>query len=206
MLWSILLVVLIPQDSFIRFTYCRESARGTFESQCLDVNPDGTGEVKLKRRGLQEVKASFAFSPAGRERMLAVLAATNSLAQAASYESKKKVADLGLKRLTLETPSGRKVAEFNYSDLKEVNALSAFFDAMLNQQTIIFDLDTALRYERLSVPEKLDQIENELRANRIADPQSLAAVLEKVAQDDRVMNYARTHAKELKEKVTSTKR
>src|SRR5687767_7224183 len=144
---AMLLIWLVPQEPFTRFTYCHDTARGLYESQCLYVNADGTGEIRFKRKELQEVRANFVLSPAGRDKFLGVLAATNHLADAANYETKKKVADLGTKRLTLDMPSGPRVAAFNYSDLKEVNALSAFFDAMLNQQTIIFDLDSALRFE-----------------------------------------------------------
>jgi hypothetical protein len=147
-----------------------------------------------------------ALSVAARERVVALLAGVNYLAGANSYESKRKVADLGRKQLQLETPSGRRTAEFNYSDLKEVNALATFFDALLNQQILIFDLESALRFERLTVPERLDQIESELRANRIADPAALVPVLEKVEQDQRVMIYARGQARELKEKLAAAKR
>jgi len=38
-------------------------------------------------------------------------------------------------------PSGTREAEFNYSDLKEVNALSVFFDGLLNQQGINVDME-----------------------------------------------------------------
>ena len=33
-----------------------------------------------------------------------------------------------------------------------MNALVSFFDAMLNQQTIVFDLENAIQYDRLGVP------------------------------------------------------
>jgi hypothetical protein len=199
-------LLLVPQQSFTRFTYCRESARGVYETQCSSLAPDGSGEVRLKRRGLQEIKIPVNLSPSGTERFLGVIAATNNLADSANYESKRRVADLGVKRLVLETPSGEKSAQFNYSDLKEVTALSTFFDALLNQQAIVFDLETAMRYERLTVPEKLDLIESELRSNRIADPAGLIPVLERVERDERILEYARERAAEMKTKLLATKR
>jgi hypothetical protein len=200
------LLLVVPQEAFTRFSYCRDTPRGTYESQCLYLNPDGSGEARIKRRRSDEVQQPISLSAAGRERFLAVIAGVNYLAGAANYESKRKVADLGRKRLVLEMPAGSRTAEFNYSDLKEVNALSTFFDALLNQQILMFDLESALRFERLTVPERLDQIENELRSNRVADPPGMIPLLEKVAGDQRVMNYARTQAKEMKDRLEAGKR
>jgi len=192
-----------PQAPFSRFTYCREMARGVYEKQCVSLTPEGAGQTQMKRRGANQIDGAFTLSPSGRDKMHATLTATNHLAGAKDYETKKKVADLGRKRLTLEMSSGIREADFNYSDLKEVNALAAFFDGLLNQQTFIFDLENAVRYERLSVPERLDQLDNEIKGGRIGDPEGLVPLLEKIVQDDRVMNYAREHAQQMRNKVLS---
>jgi hypothetical protein len=198
----LLLALLQPlQAPFTRFTYCREMPRGLFEKQCLAVTPDGAGESQLKRRGSDQVQNPFTLSPSGRTKFLAVIAATNNLEDRKNYETKRKVADLGRKHVSLEMSSGTREADFNYSDLKEVNALSAFFDGLLNQQTLMLDLDTAIRYERLSVPERLNQLETELKASRIGDPEALIPLLEKIAQDQRVLDYARQHAEQIKNRL-----
>ena len=198
---TLVLLLLSPQDTFTQFTYCRENSRGTYESQCVRLDPVGSGEIQFKRRTASEVRLALTLSPAAKERFIAVLAGTNFLSGAEGYESKRKVADLGRKRLTLEMPSGRREAEFNYSDLKEVNALVTFFEAMLNQETTVFDIDMARQLDRLSIPKRLDELERELKANRLADPPRLIPVLERIETDQRVVNYAREHARKLKEQA-----
>jgi hypothetical protein len=200
---TILFLVLLQTAPapFTRLTYCRETPRGLFEKQCLSVTPDGAGESQLKRRGSDQVQSTFTLSPSGRAKFLEVIAATNNLEDRKNYETKKKVADLGRKHVSLEMPSGTREADFNYSDLKEVNALSAFFDGLLNQQTLALDLETAIRYERLSVPERLNQLENELKVSRIGDPEGLIPLLDKIAQDQRVLAYAREHAEQIKNRL-----
>jgi hypothetical protein len=198
----LLLLVLQPvQASFTRVTYCREMPRGLFEKQCLAVTPDGAGESQLKRRGSDQVVGSFTLSPSGRAKLLSVIAATNNLEDGKNYETKKKVADLGRKHVSLEISSGTREADFNYSDLKEVNALSAFFDVLLNQQTLTLDLETAIRYERLSVPERLNLLESELKVSRIGDPEGLIPLLDKIIQDQRVLDYARKQAEQIKNRL-----
>ena len=201
----LLLAFLPPQQTFNRFVYCREFPSGVFEKQCLDLKPDGTGQSRFKRRGSEEASSVLNLSSNGREKFLSVVAATRNLADREKYESKRKVANLGRKHITLEMGSETREAEFNYSDLKEVNTLTTFFDGLINQQVLISDLEMALQYERLSIPERLDQLEGEIKSGRIADPQSLIPVLDKIVQNERVVDYARNHAQQLKSQVLISK-
>ena len=201
----LLLAFLPPQQTFNRFVYCREFPSGVFEKQCLDLKPDGTGQSRFKRRGTEEASSVLTLSSNGREKFLSVVAATRNLADREKYESKRKVANLGRKHITLEIGSETREAEFNYSDLKEVNTLTTFFDGLINQQVLISDLEMALQYERLSIPERLDQLEGEIKSGRIADPQSLIPVLDKIVQNERVVDYARNHAQQLKSQLLISK-
>ena len=202
---AVLLSVLTLAD-FSSFTFCRENSRGPFELQCVQLDSQAKGEVKFKRRGADTISAAIQLSPPARDRFNAVLNATGNLNGAETYESGRKVADLGRKRLTLVTAQGTKEATYNFSVRKEVTELTAFFDALINQETIGFDLENAIQFERLSVPKRLDQIENELKSNRIADPDRLILLLEKIEADQRLMNYARNQAGRIKKQIQTRAR
>jgi hypothetical protein len=205
-LFIAIILLLLQSDSFSKFTYCVERSRGPYELQCVELNPAGKGGVRFKRRGGDEIKTDLALSASARERFLASIAATNDLDQGASYESNKKVADLGRKHLRLEMLSAPpREAEFNYSSRKEVIELVSFFDVIINQETIAFDIDFALQFDRLSIPKRLDLIENELKSSRISDPERLVPVLEKIQADQRLMNYARARAGKMKEQILGKK-
>src|SRR5207247_3316539 len=205
MLSVALFLSILRLAGFSSFTYCRENSRGLYELQCVQLDSTAKGEVKFKRRQAEAVNVQIQLSPPAQQRFMAVLEATNYLAQSETYESGRKVADLGRKHLTLQLPSEKREATFNYSDRKEVMNLAAFFDSLINQETISFDLDNAIQFERLSVPKRLDQIENELKANRIADPDRLIPMLEKIESDQRLMNYARTQAGKIKKQIQTRK-
>ena len=199
---------LFPQnkDSFNRFIYCREFPSGVYEKQCVDLKPDGTGESRFKPRGAQEMPpVPLTLSPQGREKLTSVIAATQNLKDREKYESKRRVANLGRKYLTLEMPGEKREAQFNYSDLKEVNALATFFDGLINQITIMQDIEAAARYERLSVPERLDNLENDLKIGRIGDPHGLIPALDKLILDERILEYARQHAQQMKSQILISK-
>jgi hypothetical protein len=199
------LLLASPQQDFTKFTYCRESANGPFEMLCIELDPSAAGQARFKRRDDDELKFAITLSTAGKNQFISALSGTKYLEKASTYESKRKVADLGKKHLTLEMPAGRRQAEFNYSDMKDVNALVTFFEGLITQEAIAIDLGWALQFDRLGIPERLDQLENVLKQGRIADPKSMVEVLGLIDRDEHIVNYARAHARELSEKITSGK-
>jgi len=185
---------------FTSFTYCHQNARGPFELQCVQLDPNAKGEVKFKRREADTVTLPLQLSDAAREKFIALLSATN-WDHPETFESGKKIADLGAKQLTLETAAGKREATFNYSLRKDVTELSAFFEGLINQETLGFDLQNAMKFERLSIPKRLEFVQNELKSNRIADPEGLIPLLEKIETDQQIMNYARTQAGKIKKQI-----
>jgi len=202
---AILLSFLALAD-FSSFTYCHDNTRGPFETQCVQLNANGNGEIKFKRRGADTINLPVQLSDAAREKFMSLLAATNYLENPETFESGRKIADLGAKRLTVELPSGKREGTFNFSLRKDITDLSAFFEALNNQETLGFDITNAIQFERLSIPKRLEQVENELRSNRIADPEGLIPLLEKIEKDPQIMNYARTQAGKIKKQIQTAKK
>ena len=134
-----------------------------------------------------------------------MLAATNYLEHPETFESGKKIADLGAKHLTIELPSGKREGTFNFSLRKDVTELSNFFEGLLNQETLEFDITNAMQFERLSIPKRLEQMANELKGNRISDPEGLIPVLEKIEANQQIMNYARSQAGKMKKDIETKK-
>jgi hypothetical protein len=199
------LLIFFQSDSFLKFSYCKETARGPYELQCVDLNPAGQGTVRFKRRSMDEISVAVVLSNSARDRFVMAVDATNHLEDADSYESPRKVADLGRKHFTLETASGKREAEFNFTQKKEVNDLMNFFDGVINEEMVGFDIDNALQFDRLSIPKKLDQIDVQLKSNRFADPERLIPILEKIQADQRIMNYARDRAGKMKQEILMKK-
>lgn len=200
------LVALIFLADFSSFTYCHDNTRGPYESQCVQLDGDGKGEIRFKRRQAETVNLPLQLSTGGRAKFIALLSSTNYLEHPETFESGRKIADLGAKRLSIDLPSGKREGTFNYSLRKDISDLSAFFENLINQETLAFDIFNAIQFERLSIPKRLEQIENELRANRIADPERLIVLLERIEKDQQIMNYARTHAGKIKKQIQTAKK
>jgi hypothetical protein len=191
---------------FSSFTYCHDNTRGPYETQCVQLDAGAKGEVKFKRRQAETVNLPVQLSDNAREKFVSLLAATNYLDHPETFESGRKIADLGAKRLSIELPSGKREGTFNFSLRKDISDLSTFFEALLNQQTLGFDIINAIQFERLSIPKRLDQIETELKSNRIADPEGLIPILERIEKDQQIMNYARNQAGKIKQQIQTVKK
>lgn len=205
MIFSALLFSVLAVADFSSFTYCHDNTRGPYETQCIQLNADAKGEVKFKRRDAETVTEPISLSAGARQRYLSLLAATNYLEHPETFESGKKIADLGAKHLTVELPSGKREGTFNFSLRKDVTELSNFFEGLLNQETLQFDITNAMQFERLSIPKRLEQMANELKANRISDPEALIPVLEKIEANQQIMNYARSQAGKMKKDIETKK-
>src|SRR5215510_7322894 len=201
-----LVISLLRLADFSSFSYCHENTRGPYEMQCIQLDADAKGELKFKRRAADTINLPMQLSETAKAKFLSLLAATNYLDHTETFESGRKIADLGQKRLTIEMPSGKREGTFNFSLRKDIADLSTFFEGLINQETLSFDLTNAMQFERLSVPKRLEQVENELRSNRIADPERLIPLLEKIEKDQQVMNYARTQAGKIKKQIQTGKK
>jgi hypothetical protein len=206
MIVTAIFAALFALADFTTFSYCHDNTRGTYESQCVQLDANAKGEVNFKRRDADNVNLPIQLSQPAKDKFLALLAATNYLDKPETFESGRKIADLGAKRLRIEMPSGKREGTFNYSLRKDISDLSAFFEALINQETLGFDITNAIQFERLSIPKRLEQVENELKSNRIADPERLIPMLERIEKDQQIMNYARTRAGKIKQQIQTPKK
>src|SRR5262249_2700147 len=157
MMITAVFISLFALADFSSFTYCHDNTRGPYETQCVQLDPNAKGSINFKRRQAETVTVPVELSETGKERFISLLMATNYLERPETFESGRKIADLGAKRLTIELPSGKREGTFNYSLRKDITDLSTFFEALINQETMAFDLTTAMQFERLSIPKRLEQ-------------------------------------------------
>src|SRR5262249_1386686 len=123
MISSVFLVAFLFAD-FSSFTYCHDNTRGPYETQCVQLDAAPKGEIKFKRRQADTVNLPIQLSDTAREKFVSLLAATNYLDRPETFESGKKIADLGAKRLSIELPSGKREGTFNFSLRKDISDLS----------------------------------------------------------------------------------
>jgi hypothetical protein len=104
---------------------------------------------------------------------------------------------MGSKTVRLEAGSKRREVVYNFTEDRALQEITNFFENLSQQERALFEMDLALKYDRLGIPKKLDELDKNLNAHRIVAPERFTAVLEKIYADQALMNLARKEAKKL---------
>jgi hypothetical protein len=157
------------------------NGEGTYDGRKLDAPPEPR-PLKLKPATTRQI-----FN------LVAALDYFNSL----ELESRRKVANLGQKTFVYEENGRRNEIQFNYTQRREAQQLTEFFERLSSVLQHLAALEHAIRFDHLSLPGELRQIEWDLNRNALAEPELLAPTLEQIAGNRRFLNLAQTRAQNL---------
>ena len=185
----------------LRFIWQKNNQRGAIEFYRLELSEKGTGQFQFKNRAGDLVEVSLALRPSTVDSLLALFVQADFWNESKNFVSPRKVADMGMKTIRLESGLRSREVTFNYTEDKNLQEIMNFFENLCQQEKTLFEIDLALKYDRLGIPKKLDELERNLTAKRIVAPERFAPVLEKIYQDETLMNLARKEARKLLSKI-----
>ena len=190
-------------ESNARLSYTRVLKGSTPEY--LSVSVDSQGKASYEGRRLEEPPSPqpFQLSAATTQQLFSLAEALNNF-QGIDLESHKRVANLGLKTLVYEQGGVRNQAEFNYTQRREAQLLASLFEKIASVEQHILTLEHAMRYDRLSLPNELLQIQIDLDKRALADPELLVPSLEKIANNPRFLHLAQARAQTILQRLQNT--
>jgi hypothetical protein len=188
---------LTAETSGTRFFWRKDNSRGLLEYYAVALNSNGKGEFYFKMRNEDEIKLPVILRASAIEVLRALFQKANFLDESREFVSPRKVADMGLKTVRLEAGSRHREVIYNYTEDRALQEITNFFENLSQQERSLFEIDLALKYDRLGIPKKLDELDKSLSAKRIIAPERFAPVLEKIYADQALMNLARKEAKKL---------
>jgi hypothetical protein len=190
----------IDQQS-VKFFWQKVQSRGPTELNVVEVDGLGKGKFEYKPRGSENVSVDLELSPATINRLLLLFVQADFLNENKDFVSLRKVADLGMKTIRFEMDSRKREVSFNYTEDREVQQIVNFFENLCLQERILFEIELALKYDRLGIPKMLDELGRNQSSNRIVAPERFSSVLDRIYQDESLMNYARVEARKLLAKM-----
>ncbi len=185
----------------LRFVWQKNNQRGPIEFCRLELSEKGTGKFQFKKREEDLVELSFALKPSTVDSLLALFVQADFLNETKNFVSSRRVADMGMKTIRFESGLRSREVTFNYTEDKILQEIMNFFENLYQQEKSLFEIDLALKYDRLGIPKKLDELERNLTAKRIVAPERFTPVLEKIYHDESLMNLARTEARKILSKI-----
>lgn len=151
---------------------------------------------------VEEYRSEFEMSAANRERIFDWAKQTRYFL--GNIDSgNRKLAFTGDKTLSYRDGERTSEGRFNYSNSEPVRQLTTLFQNIAATQEYGHRLVYYHRYQKLALDAELKEMEAQARSNELSEIQSLAPVLQEIAEDASVMNGVRARARELSQMTSN---
>jgi hypothetical protein len=188
-----------------RYRYLFENERFTTPVQEIELDGNGRGQFRFKRKGGEEIVNKIEVSASVISQIQSLFDDLNFLSSTEDYQHKKDFSHLGTMTITLVRNGKERTVSFNYTDNQSMNRLKDLFSNIATQETRVFELETVRSTDAISTPAQLRMLESELRGKHIADPQRLVPLLQDIKMDEGVPLIARNHAERLLQMIKKGK-
>ncbi|MDE0106491.1 MAG: hypothetical protein OXN96_01715 [Bryobacterales bacterium] len=119
-----------------------------------------------------------------------------------SVASKRKVASTGRKLLRYEAGGQlRGETVFDYTEEPAARELASWFVRLAETQQHLQTLERLYRFDRLGVDQALVSLQSAFERDRIVAPRLLEPILNKIAEQDRIVHVARARARGMLERI-----
>ena len=171
----------------------------------LTLNPDGSGHFHSQRGNAPQADPPVLEAPdVDRDVQLSAAFAQHVFmeAQAQAHlardcESHMKVAFQGWKKITYTGPEGEWSCEFNYSRDKEIQTLGESMQAVAETILEGARFEVLLQHDRLGLDQEMEYFTEAVQDGRAQQVYAIRDILERLAQDDGVLERVRKQARDL---------
>lgn len=167
----------------------------------IEHDARGRGQITFERKNSDPITDPLDLSEATVARLKTLWDALHFLDSQQSYQSEKDYPHLGANRLHLTEGTRDRLAEFNWTGDKDAFALVTEYKRIANQAIFLFDIALSRENDPLESPKLMDEFDNYLRRNEIADPQQLLPLFRELSTDERLPLIARNHAARIVKKI-----
>jgi hypothetical protein len=187
-----------------RITFTKTLKGSTPEYFALTIDASGQGTYDSHKLDDAPAPRPLQIS-AGTTAQIFSLAASLNHFRAIDLDSHRKVANMGLKTLSFEDGKESNRAQYNYTENRTARHLTDMFEKISSVEEQIGQLEYAMKYDHLSLPEDLLQIQEDLAANNYLEPSLMVPTLEKIVSNSRFMHLAQSRAQDILQKIQRNK-
>jgi hypothetical protein len=156
------------------------SGRGTVTFERLNEDVPVVEPLELSSEALGRITASWQ--------------ALRFLDSETNYQSNKQFPHLGTMRIGMERGDRKRVAEFNWTNNSDAEALVGEYRKAADQVILVFDISIARENQPLNAPKLMEAMESLLKRKGLSDPRQLLKLLQDLSTDERIPLIARNHA------------
>ncbi len=190
-------------SSLPRLTYTKVLRGSVPEYLAVTVDSNGSGSYDGRKLDEPSQPRLLRLSFATTRRLFELAAALNHF-QSVDLESHKKVANLGWKTLIYERGGQKTQVEFNYTVQREAQNLVDLFEKVSSVEQHVTVLEYAIKYDHLSLPKELLQIQIDLDNKALANAELMVPQLEQIARNPHFLHLAQVQAQNILERLQNS--
>ena len=185
-------------------TFTKTLAGSTPEYLSLSIDSNGKGAYDSHKMGDPAAPRPLQISA---ETTAQIFSLTQSLDyfRAGNLDSHHRVADMGLKILTYQDTREINKVQFNYSENRSAQQLADIFEKISNVEERITQLDYAMKYDHLNLPQVLRQVQYGMENNYFVEAALMIPTLEKISADPHYLHLAQSRAREIEQRIQKNK-
>ncbi len=181
-------------------TYTKVMKGSAPEYQSLTVSTNGDGTYDGRQLDESPKLRPLKLTPET-TRVLFQMAAELGDFRSLRLESRKKVANMGLKTFVYRHGTEEDKVQFNYTRNKRAEELLSLLDGIADVEQHIGVLEYSSRYDVLGLPAALTQVEIDLNNKALVDPQLMVPILKKIAGDSQYLHIAQVRAADILRRI-----
>jgi len=177
--------------------YSYEFSQPKFYVKHIVIQHDANGRGTVTFERLNEdvpVTEPLELSPEALARISTAWQGLRFLDSDTNYQADKQFPHLGTMKISMERGDRKRVAEFNWTNNRDAEALVNEYRKAADQVILVFDIAIARENQPLNAPKLMEMMELMLKRNGLSDPRQLLKLLQDLSTDEHVPLIARNHA------------
>jgi hypothetical protein len=184
-----------PATEAVKYSYEFSQPKFYIKHIVIEHDANGRGTVTFERLNEDTpVVEPLELSTNALSRINASWQALRFLDSDTDYQSNKQFPHLGTMRIGMQRGDRKRVAEFNWTNNSDAEALVNEYRKAADQAILIFDIAIARENQPLNAPKLMESMESMLKRNALSDPRQLLKLLQDLSTDEHVPLIARNHA------------
>jgi hypothetical protein len=172
----------------------------------MELSIDATGQGTYDSRKLDDPPAPrpLQISAGTATRIFSLVESLGNF-RSLDLNSRHKVANMGLKTLTYEAGNETNKVQFNYTENRTAQQLTETLEKIGNVEDRTTQLEYAMKYDPLGLPQALLQIQVGLGDNDFVEPALMIPTLQKISTNSRFMHLAQSRAQEIVQRIQESR-
>ena len=187
-----------------RITFTKILKGSSPEYLAISVDDGGKGTYDSHKLDEQATPRPLQISADTTQQIFSLAESLNHL-QSSDLESRHKVANMGLKTLTYEAGKERHQVQYNYTENRPAQQLTALFEKISNVEEHIVQLEYEMKYDHLNLPQTLALVQGDMAEHNLVEPALLLPTLEKISNNPRFMHLAKSRAEQIMSSIKEHK-